>query len=637
MKKLFLFLFLPSICLGAGTLRVNQGSSGGTITVTAGSSGGSTGDIDGVTAGTNITGGGTSGTVTINLADPITLSSGTISRLYVSSVVYQNGTIQVSSPTAAATTSPGGNPSNIQYKNGSGNFAGDNGLQYDSAVSSLTLNGAAGIFGSLLVDRPDLGTGAVNRSALSFNPGSGNPVLSIRPYNSGATSSVIDLQDTSGISFAYVEGNPLSSHSFSVWLASGNGAAFSPMTRFDIVGADGRQTFYNPSGSPMVQFDPVGNSSFTIPVALSTITISKQLIDSAGSNGSLNQVLTRSSSGPAWTTSSGGGSNLYPTTGTPNIQYGFSASTGVFSSSVSVNQMFIQGQSPGVAHIVVGSSQIITGLVLSTEMASTAVTPGSYTNTNLTVDQQGRITTASNGTDNSGYAVQPATVSFQLNQGLSVSTIAVSNSITLSTIATPSGTEGQIWMDGATNSEANFAGGIINRHGIIFTSTGLYTYASSAVTSTMTTNNPGGIGTLTLPANFFTSGKMIEVVAMGTLASASTPNLTTQLKLGTTSMATTGARAILPGITTLTSGVIDIKFLITCYTTGSAGTFFTQGSVLISSDTTPNQPYQFMFGQTATVTLNTTVSNTINLTFLWGTGSSSNSVRISNYYIKEDD
>jgi hypothetical protein len=143
-----------------------------------------------------------------------------------------------------------------------------------------------------------------------------------------------------------------------------------------------------------------------------------------------------------------------------------------------------------------------------------------------------------------------------------------------------------------------------------------------------------GVGSLTLPANFFTVGKSIRIKANGYFSDVAVPgNQTIKIKLGSTAVLSTGAVAS-PGSTTTAAWWVDA--IITCRTTGSSGTVFGQGtqSHMTSALTTP---FTWQMRNTAATTIDTTAAQTIDLTQLWSTSDAGNTSTCSNIVVESYD
>lgn len=158
----------------------------------------------------------------------------------------------------------------------------------------------------------------------------------------------------------------------------------------------------------------------------------------------------------------------------------------------------------------------------------------------------------------------------------------------------------------------------------LFTSTADRTQANSVSELTIIGT---GVGTLTLPAAFYdVAGKSARFSASGRYSTTGTPTLQFRLKHGSTVLGNSGA------ITTA-SGVTDREWtfdgLLTCRTTGSSGTVILQGVLFINTSTTAVERWEMV--NVAAVTINTTVTQAVDLTIQWGTASASNTITGSNF------
>lgn len=157
--------------------------------------------------------------------------------------------------------------------------------------------------------------------------------------------------------------------------------------------------------------------------------------------------------------------------------------------------------------------------------------------------------------------------------------------------------------------------------------TTLFTVKSSSNTNTTAAAVPflsttDTLGTITLPANWWTVGKTIYMVLVGTQTRTATPTLLPSVTLGGTVVLSTGA-ITLGAYTSETPGRgWRLQAELTCTSTGASGTFIgtgildTYGSIAVDS--------VYTLKPTGT-TVDTTAPQALNFNITWGTANALNS------------
>jgi hypothetical protein len=188
-------------------------------------------------------------------------------------------------------------------------------------------------------------------------------------------------------------------------------------------------------------------------------------------------------------------------------------------------------------------------------------------------------------------------------------------------------TESSFWSDSTQKALQTYVAGIEQTlSGTIFTQTNTVTVANT-VTETALTGT--GVGTLTLPANFFTIGKSLNLVVRGFMSDTGTPTLRIRVKLGSTTIGDTGAVAL---VGTINNEVFEVSYSLTCRTTGATGTVIGQGH--FEFDNSTNSGLFEGMPSTGTTTIDTTATQAISVTAEWGTADPADTISATNCTIE---
>lgn len=158
--------------------------------------------------------------------------------------------------------------------------------------------------------------------------------------------------------------------------------------------------------------------------------------------------------------------------------------------------------------------------------------------------------------------------------------------------------------------------------GAIFTQTADKTVSN---TTSETTIIGTGVGTLTLPANFFVVGKTIRIMLSGVYSTVAVTGdtVTVKVKYGSTVIASKATSALLVGAT---NNYWWAEALITCRSTGASGSVQISGGIRYQVASSAIIEDELNNG-VATTTINTTASSALDITVTHSAADTSNSVK----------
>lgn len=195
--------------------------------------------------------------------------------------------------------------------------------------------------------------------------------------------------------------------------------------------------------------------------------------------------------------------------------------------------------------------------------------------------------------------------------------IRIDKNILFTAFAYAGATDGALWYDstqkaiGFYNKLKSFA------ESVLYTQTNSVSINNSAAETTLLGT---GIGTLGIPANMLTVGKMIRIEMWGSIANTGTPTLQTKIKIGGTTVLDSTAWTM----TSITGTQIwKIEAIGTCRSVGAGGTVQWIGNFMCNRTTALIHSIS-MAG--SVVTTDTTAANTIDATVQWGTAAAANAI-----------